>query len=247
MDIIDADDVNRVFAAVQPAAAMLLAAMADIDLCEAEPEQAFAVNVRGAENVAKACAKQGARLLFASTAAVFDGRKKGYSEDDQVSPLSVYGMTKVRAEEVVQKILPSATIVRVSLVLGFAMRPSANSLVNTLIKSWRAGKAVQAPTFEHRNPLHADSLSRVMIALIENSAVGGIYHAGASDCLSRYELAKRLANRAGFPPQLVHPQHSPKPGRAPRGAHHFLLTEKLQQLRVTCAQSCDEAIERCFA
>ena len=246
IDIGDTGSVERAFEACKPNVVMLLAAMADIDRCEMQPDLAFAVNVRGAENVANACAKTGARLVFTSTAAVFDGRKRGYSEADPVSPLSVYGSTKVRAEAVVQALVPTVVIVRVSLALGFARRSNANSLVNVLIDRWKVGQAVHLPTFEYRNPIHVDSLGQILARFL-GGQFQGIYHIGASDCVSRYELGRRLARRGGFPEDFVQPQGESVPNRAPRGEHHFLLTHKLQELHVAPPQSCDDAIERCFS
>ncbi len=66
--------------------------------------------------------ERSARLLFTSTAAVFDGSKHGYREEDEVAPLSVYGKTKAWAENAVRSLLPSAIVIRFALVLGFARK-----------------------------------------------------------------------------------------------------------------------------
>jgi dTDP-4-dehydrorhamnose reductase len=246
MDITDASSVDRAFDAVKPDAVALLAAISDIDRCEAQPEQALAVNAHGAENVANACARTNSRLLFTSSGAVFDGRKHGYREEDETSPLSVYGATKVRAETVIRALVPTAVVVRLSLVLGFAKREGTNSVLDTLNAKWKAGKTVSFPIFEFRNPIDARFISKAMISLLADDHVAGIYHAGASDCRSRYELATRIAARAGIPDDLVRAEMEPKPGRAPRGRDHFLLSEKLQQVCRMALPTCDQVIERCF-
>ena len=248
IDIRDASSVNEAFASVRPDGVLLLAAMADIDRCEAQPEEAYAVNVLGAENVAVACARIGARLVFASTGAVFDGRKHGYREDDQVSPVSVYGKTKVEAEAIVRALVPSAAIVRLSLVLGWARRRGTNSMLDTLRERWSAGKPVSFPVTETRNPIQAAYAAEVMAALLlRYRDACGIYHAGASDTISRYDLGRRLASRMRVPDHLVQPQVEPVAGRAPRGEHHFLLPGKLQELLRTQAQTCQQVVEGCFA
>ncbi|MEA2539851.1 MAG: dTDP-4-dehydrorhamnose reductase [Acidobacteriaceae bacterium] len=248
IDVSDAASVNRAFRSAKPDAVLLLAAMSDIDRCEAQPEEAFAVNVRGAENVANACAQTNARLVYASTAAVFDGRKQSYREDDERCPISVYGKTKAEAEAVLQALVPAAFVVRVSLVLGWARRSGTNSMLNTLRQRWEAGKSVSFPVSEIRNPIHAASAAEIMITLLmDYDHAGGIYHAGASDSMSRYEMGRRLAARLNVPDLLVEPQTVPIPGRAPRGEHHCLLTEKLQKLFGIEAQTCDQVIERCFS
>jgi dTDP-4-dehydrorhamnose reductase len=246
IDITDASSVDRAFEIAKPDAVLLLAAISDIDRCEAQPEQAVAVNVRGPEIVANACARMNARFLFTSTAAVFDGRKHGYREEDDTNPLSVYGTTKARAEAVVRALVPVALIIRISLVLGFAKQAGTNSMLDNLHANWKAGKAIAVPTSEFRNPVHAHSLSEVMTSLIADRNVSGIFHAGARDSISRYEMARRLASHAGFPDHLVQPQRMPVPGRAPRGKDHFLLTEKVQKIHPIEIPTCDQVIERCF-
>jgi dTDP-4-dehydrorhamnose reductase len=246
IDITDSSSVDRAFEIVKPDVVLLLAAISDIDRCETQPAQAFAVNVRGVENVANTCARMNVRLLFTSTAAVFDGSKHGYHEEDEVNPVSVYGETKVRAEAVLREIMPTAVTIRFSLALGFALRAGTNSMLDGLQANWRTGKSVALSTSECRNPLHAQSVSEIMIRLAADYKMSGVYHAGACDSISRYELARRLAVRAGFPDHLVQPQTNPIPGRAPRGKDHFLLTDKLRSVCRMEIPTCDQVIERCF-
>ena len=246
VDIADASSVDRAFRQVRPDCVLLLAAMSDIDRCEDLPEQAFAVNVRGAETVANACARANARLLFTSSAAVFDGNKHGYREEDAISPLSVYGKTKAQAEDAVKALTPSAVVIRIALVLGFARKNSTNSMLDSLMKKWKAGEPVFFSTQEERNPIDAASLSKLMIDMLAEHSMSGVYHAGASDSLSRYELGKHLAARTGISAELVRPQHDPIPGRAPRGKDHFLLTEKIRRAYNLEIPSSSQVIERCF-
>ena len=247
VDIADASSVGRAFRQAQPDFVLLLAAMSDIDRCEVLPEEAFATNARGAENVANACARANARLLFTSSAAVFDGSKHGYREEDAIGPLSVYGKTKAWAEKAVMALTPSALIIRFALVLGFARKSGTNAMLDSVLGKWKAGEPVLFPTREMRNPIDAASLSKMMIAMLAHHHDRGLYHVGASDSISRYELGKRLAVRAGVSPDLVRPQGDPIPGRAPRGEDHFLLTEKIRQVYNLEVESCDQVIERCFA
>lgn len=247
VDITDASSVNRAFRQARPDLVLLLAAISDIDRCEQLPEQAFAVNACGVENVANACARANARLLFTSSAAVFDGRKHGYSEEDAVCPLSVYGETKAWAENAVKALTPSAVVIRFALVLGFAHKNGTNAMLDRLIEKWKAGEPAAFPTREKRNPIDVGTLSKMMIDLLTDHHVSGVYHAGASDSISRYELGRRLAARAGVSADLVRPQDNPVPGRARRGEDHFLLTDKIRTVCNVEVQSSNKVIERCFS
>jgi dTDP-4-dehydrorhamnose reductase len=60
------------------------------------------VNAAGSENVARAAAGVGARLVHLSTDVVFDGRKGApYVEEDALSPVTDYGRSKAEAERLV--------------------------------------------------------------------------------------------------------------------------------------------------
>ena len=229
---------------VRPDAVVLLAALSDIDRCQREPELAAAVNLHGAEHVANACARSGARLLFTSTGAVFDGRKIGYREEDEVSPLSIYGETKAQAEAVVRALTPSAVIVRVSLVLGRTGRTGTNSLFDSMLRRWNSGEAVSASVLESRNPIDAETLSQWMLELLIDDRHFGIFHTGATEAMTRYELARAVSDRLHLPEGLVKAERDTPAGRAPRGAHHLLLTDKINRACVTQAPSCLEVIER---
>jgi len=248
MDIADAASVESAFRRTSPDQVILLAAISDIDKCESAPELAFAVNAQGAENVANACVRHNAKLLFTSTAAVFDGLQHGYFEEDKPTPLSVYGKTKVWAEEAVSKLLPSAITLRLALVLGFAGKSGTNAMLDSVIARWKSGVPVIFPTYEMRNPIDAATLASVMLHMIGNPkpAVRGLYHVGASDCISRYELGLRLARRVGAPAELVRAQDTAIPGRAPRGADHFLLTGKIRRDCNIEFETSTHVIERCF-
>jgi dTDP-4-dehydrorhamnose reductase len=246
IDITDDSNVDAAFQRVKPAAVLLLAALSDIDRCEAEPELAFRTNVCGPENVANACARSNARLLFTSSAAVFDGSKHGYTEDDAPTPLSIYGKTKARAEAAVLRILPSAIILRIALAIGFAGKKGTNAMLENLSARWACGSPVATPTFEYRNPIDAAGLSSFMLELLRHEDARGIFHAGAKESISRYGLNLKLAERMGYPSELVVAQTEPAPGRAPRGMDHFLLTDKIRTVSSIPIPSCDEVIARCF-
>jgi dTDP-4-dehydrorhamnose reductase len=244
IDLKDEDSIAAAFEEVRPDVVLLLAAHADIDYCEQYPEEARAVNLRGAEYVAAACASSNARLVFASSGAVFDGRQHGYTEDSQVSPVSVYGETKAGAEKRILALLPDAIVVRLGLVIGFAVLPGGNAFLDKLRKRLASGDSVDFPVFEQRNPIDALTCSLFILELVKKQAQG-IFHIGSADSISRYELGLKLASRMGYSGR-VRPQLEPVPGRAPRGPDHFLLTDKL---RATCAipiPTCNQVIERCF-
>ena len=141
------------------------------------------MNFHGPCHVARECQRRGARLLFTSTDAVFDGQLAVYTEDATPTPVNFYGRTKARAEAAIGEILPAATIVRVSLVLGRGLRPGTNSYVDKLAASFAAMKDVVTPTFEYRNPIDVGTLARLLVELANREA--GHFPRRRSDKIAR--------------------------------------------------------------
>jgi dTDP-4-dehydrorhamnose reductase len=244
MDVTSAASVEEGFRNAAPDVVVLLAALSDIDACQAHPQLAEAINVEGAAHVVGACARAGARLVFTSSAAVFDGARHGYGENDTPTPLSVYGSTKARAEEFILRSLPSALVLRVALAVGFAQNGGTNAMLNKFQEKLRAGQEVLLPDFEYRNPIDPVTFADFVLELAQNRDASGIFHVGAGEPISRYELGVKLAERLGSARHLVKPQTAPLPGRAPRGQDHFLLTERIRAICRTPVPSCEQVIER---
>jgi dTDP-4-dehydrorhamnose reductase len=247
LDITSGASVNEVFESVRPQQVTLLAALSDIDRCQREPRVAEQINVEGARHVAAACARSDARLLYTSTDAVFDGTKGYYREDDLPSPPNFYGETKARAERLISDMLPSALIVRLSLVLGTSATGSGNSYLEKVVGNLRAGNEIISPTYEYRNPLDVRTLCEFLRELTQNPAAAGIFQAGASDKISRFDLALAIARHVGANEHLIVPQTAPVPGRAPRGADDFLATDRLRATCRTPVPTCVEVLRRALA
>ncbi len=220
IDITDPESVRAAFDLAQPELVTLLAAMSDIDRCQREPELAELINVDGATNVAHECARRGVGLMYTSTDAVFDGSNGFYREDDPPTPPNWYGHTKARAERAIRELLPSATIVRLSLVLGLSVYGAGNSYLDKLIGQLRGGIPIVTPTYEFRNPIDVGTLCEFFAELAQ-PGTGGIFHVGASDKISRYDLARAIAERLGCDSGLIVPQSEPVPGRAPAALTTF--------------------------
>lgn len=244
IDITRAKTVRAAFDAGRPDAVVLTAAISDIDRCEREPEKAEIVNVAGAELVASECRRIGARFLFTSSGAVFDGIRHGYTEDDAPTPISVYGDTKARAERAVSQALPSAIIVRLSLVLGFGIASGTNALLDKLAAGFRNGRPVVVPAEEYRNPIDVETLALFLLELVRRPGTQGLYHLGASDSQSRFDLVSDFAKRMNAPPSLVVRQTLPVSGRAPRGRDQFLISKKISEACGRPLPTCEQTMER---
>ncbi len=134
LDELDIRDRERTLEAIRkadPGTVLHAAAYTDVDGCEGNRELAMAVNADGAENIALACRKVGARIVYYSTDYVFDGNAdRPYTEDDQTNPQTVYGQSKLAGEQAVQNALDDYVILRIAWLYGRHGR----NFVKTMIK-----------------------------------------------------------------------------------------------------------------
>lgn len=99
-DIRDAGEVARVLARHRPATIFHLAAIHFIPACDADPGRAIAVNVQGTQNLLSASSETGRPgVVLASTGAVYGPADTAHSEDDQLAPTDIYGLTKLWMEQ----------------------------------------------------------------------------------------------------------------------------------------------------
>jgi dTDP-4-dehydrorhamnose reductase len=207
---------HQLFKVVQPHAVIHTAALADIDYCQAHPEEAHSVNVGLTQALADLCAQNGARLIFCSTDTVFDGEQAPYREDSVPGPVNFYAETKMAAEQIVAGLGPSGIIARLSLVMGLPVLGAGNSFLARMLTALKDGRTVAFPPQEIRTPVDVVTVGRALLELAAG-AHRGVFHLAGLTRLNRFEMGQRLAERFGCRKDLVVAQSAKAaPGRAPR-------------------------------
>lgn len=179
-----------------PSLVLNCAAFTKVDLCETQPEAAFAVNETGAANVAKwalvFCA-QG--LVHFSTDFIFDGTSNiPYRPDDAPHPLNVYGASKLGGERQVALLGPTESlIIRTSWLYG----PNGPNFVQTMLNAARAGKPLTVVDDQVGSPTFTHDLAEATLDLIDRGATG-IYHATNSGQTTWFEFAKAIFEEFGI-------------------------------------------------
>jgi dTDP-4-dehydrorhamnose reductase len=112
-----------------PDAVIHTAAMTNVDECELNPEACRIQNVEAVKNVIAACEKTGAHLIHLSTDFIFDGKDGPYDEMAIPNPISIYGQSKLDAENLVMAASCPWSIVRTVLVYGIAPGLSRSNII----------------------------------------------------------------------------------------------------------------------
>jgi len=191
---------KEVFDRIQPDWVIHCAADTSIDELEGDPERAFRMNRDMAGNVAKAAKETGAKLVHISTDAVFDGREGPYREGDPTEPVNVYGRSKLAGEQAVQAVYPEALIIRTN-IFGWNAQPKS-SLAEWFINNLMEGIPCKGFVDVYFNPLLVNQLWVILNSLMRLD-LGGVFHLGSDQCISKYEFGVRLAESFDLNKELI--------------------------------------------
>ncbi|MGA5688513.1 dTDP-4-dehydrorhamnose reductase [Cytobacillus pseudoceanisediminis] len=199
LDITNQDQAGNVIWHYKPHYIIHTAAFTSVEQCEVDRKKAFEVNALGAGIVAKAAEKVDARIFYISTDYVFDGKKHSpYTVEDNPNPLSIYGMSKLLGERLVQ-LSNNASIIRTSWLFGH----DGSNFVKTMLKLAKVGKEVKVVNDQIGCPTYVSDLAETILQLLDKK--NGIYHVCNTGYCSWFTFAQTIFEEAGFDLKLAKP------------------------------------------
>ena len=198
VDISDVADIERMVKEYNPWAVINTAGYVKVDDAEKEVEDCFLINSAAPKHLSFICNKYGIQFVTYSSDLVFDGKKKNpYLESDIVSPLNIYGQSKVMAEENVLYNAPHALIIRTSAFFG----PwDKYNFVHHALKSLKNQQIFSAPKDVIISPTYVPDLVHTSLDLLIDEA-SGIWNMSNKGSISWAMLATEVAERSGYDPK----------------------------------------------
>lgn len=193
LDITSVEQIRAALDAYLPDYVVNTAAFNRVDAAEHERAACFSVNDQGVGLLANECGALAIPLIQISTDYVFDGRyASGYSEEDKVAPLGVYGESMVQGEAQIRQYQPHHIILRTSWL--FSARGD-NHLLRTLARARRL-RELAAADDRRGNPTSAADVARVILAIIKQLNSGsdawGTYHYCGAETTTRYNFTEAI-------------------------------------------------------
>jgi len=212
---------------IKPSLVIHTVAYPNVDFCEKNKDDAYFLHVTITEKIAQTCASVGAKILYFSTDAVFDGKQdKKYVESDFTNPLSYYGKTKLEAEKVLMETSRNNVVFRTTVIYGQYQR---SRFTNWVLDNLKQNKTVPAFTDQFNTPTLVDDLCKAILCILDLD-LSGIYHAVGKTCLSRYDFALKLSRVFGYNEELIIPTMSSKVSQvAPRPKNGCLDATRLEK------------------
>lgn len=193
MDITSPTSIEKMFSLEKPDIVIHCAAYTNVDKAEEDIKTARLINVNGTENVAKACSKYNATMVYISTDYVFGGQgNKPYKPNDKTAPLNNYGLTKWEGEEAVRKNLEKYFICRTSWLYGHYGRNFVETMISLADKP-----ELKVVDDQVGCPTWTVDLSEAIVKIIETKPYG-TYHTCGGGSTSWYGFAEEIFKQAGL-------------------------------------------------
>jgi len=154
--------------------------------CEIDPELCRKLNFKSAKNIAKACRKVNAKMVFISSSYVFDGSKGEYLETDTPNATTQYAISKIDAEKEVLK-LNNSIVLRFEPIYGF---DACNNIVFGT-NTFQSEVNVAFPNLLRR-PIFINDIAPLLLLLIENNQKG-IFNVAGGSILKWLDFLNHLA------------------------------------------------------
>jgi len=239
---LDIAELNSVKAAVErfePWAIINAAGYVRVDDAERDVDRCMRENVSGPTNLAAVCADREIPLVTFSSDLIFDGNKnEAYVERDPGSPLSVYGLSKLRAEAEVLKHYPEALIVRTSAFFG----PwDEFNFVHAVLRSLSSGNHFVAADDVTISPTYVPHLVNATLDLLIDGE-HGLWHLANEGAATWADFAALVAEMGGSNRAFVRGRPNASLSLAARRPHFSALSSE----RGTLMPSLEKGLENYF-
>ncbi len=230
LDVRDGNACDRTIASVRPDIVVNTAAFLNADVCEREPEKSYGVNVGGVRNLLRAVRRRApeAVLLHFSTDFVFDGVKGGYSEDNLPQPISVYGMHKWLADEMIMASGVNAWVLRLASVIG--LKEPAKTFARAIVSGAAVSDELRVVDDLIISTVTTDLVASVVGRFLSSCPAFGLYNCVAEGATTWAQVARALIDGMGLPCEVVPISSREYRYEARRPSNSSLRIDKLRQL-----------------
>lgn len=184
-----------------PAVLYLCAGYTGLQTCDDDPTGSWVVNVESTWDACISVTNNGGHIVFLSSGQVFDGNVILPDENTMPKPVNNYGIQKQEIEKRIQESGISASIIRLSKVLG--NKPTG--VFDSWIKSLEAGQPIHPATNMWLAPVSVTLVTDILLA-VGIKRLTGLWNLSSNDQISYARAAKVIAKHLNYPGHLVQPE-----------------------------------------
>ena len=208
LDITNADAVMNSVKAASIDIIVNCAAYTNVDKAESDEATAELINATAVGNLARAMKEVGGTLFHVSTDYVFGSEgNTPRTEDMPLSPLGVYGKTKLHGEQAILESGCKALIFRTAWLYS----EFGNNFLKTMLRLTAEREQLNVVFDQVGTPTYAGDLALAIFSIIEAGVYPGnegVYHFSNEGVCSWYDFAVEVAAAAGHTGCRINPCHS---------------------------------------
>ena len=194
LDITKKNDVLELMEKINPDVVYHTSALTSIEKCELDHGLADEINVDGVSNLISGCRQINCKIVYVSTAFVFNGEKSSYSESDERNPATYYGYTKAKSESLIQSTDLKYLILRTDALYGWLELWQRENSVTRAISTIKSGKILREVTDWYNTPTYVSDFVNASLLLIEKNKEG-IFHVAGSEFINRYDWSLKVIQK----------------------------------------------------
>lgn len=179
-------------------------ALAGVDLAEKNHNLADTVTVESSKNIIDGCKIIKSKLVYVSTTYVFDGKKSVFREEDTSNPQSYYGITKLRAEQLIQNSNLKYLILRTDQPYYWIKNWQRTNSVIRVLDTLRSNSILNEVIDWYNVPTYVPDFVNAAKTLLDNDE-NGIFHVTGSDFINRYNWSLMVAEIFHLNKKLINP------------------------------------------
>lgn len=195
-DITDPDAVISAITKYKPRFVIHLASMTDVDGCERDPDSAYRINTVGTRNVALACQRTDATMVYINTGMAYNGTKsKPYTEFDAADPVNIYANSKYQGEIAVRDLLDRFYIFYTCWLFGGGTEDK--KFIPKILELAKISSEINVTDDNFGSPTYTVDVAQRIFDFLERGLYGK-YHCVNEGCASRLEVAREILRIAGI-------------------------------------------------
>ena len=223
-------------------AVIICSGNSSIDSCKKNENESYCINVLCMKKLLTDVEQLGAKCVFLSSEAVFDGKTGLYTEEDNPNPMALYGRQKLEMEQYMMQNLKNYLIFRISRAVGscYGEADIFHEFYSKIVKQ----EAIVCLKNQSFCITEVNDIAKVIIKSLEEG-IRGLFHLSSRNYVSRFELAHLYARKIfGGYHKITEKQYSEIPFIDFRHIYGGLDGSKLAELISFQYMGTKEIIER---
>lgn len=198
-DLISWKETNNLLSKVAPDIIINLIAMTSVDQCEEARNEAYQLNLKTVENVAKWLneVNPSVQLIHISTDHIYDS--DGLNSENNTVILNTYALSKYAAE--IAALNTNACVLRTNF-FGISLNPNRMSFTDWLYSALVQRNPLNIFDDVNFSPLSMQSLSKY-ISMVIAKKPQGVFNLGSNSGMSKLDFAIYFAKAVNLPTDLI--------------------------------------------